>query len=149
MKQIFVGMLILLAMLPLAAQKLKSPTRAALYSAVIPGGGQLYNRSYLKAGAFFALEASLAGAALYHDAKADDYKDKLNATTDATLQREYRNLRKDQQDLRTRFFWLLGFAAAGSVLDAYVEAHLDGFEAEKSKLHLRFEGNELSLELRF
>lgn len=131
------------------AQAGRNPGLAAISSAVIPGGGQFYNHSYVKAGVFFALESCLVGAALYHDSKADDFKDKLNSTTDAILQQEYRNQRKVHQDLRKRYFWLLGIGVAGSMLDAYVEAHLADFESEKSKLHLRFEGDALSLELHY
>ena len=149
MKRILLSALLLFFWLGCLAQAKKSPALAAVSSALIPGGGQLYNHSYVKAGVFFSLESCLLGAALYHNNKADAFKDKLNSTTDAILQQEYRNKRKDHQDLRKRYFWLLGIGVAGSMLDAYVEAHLADFESEKSKLHLRFEGDALILELRY
>ncbi len=149
MKRIVVCAIIMLILLTLNAQTPRNPTRAMVYSAFLPGGGQFYNGKYLKSGSFFGVEALLAGAAIYHDGKADSYKDKLKTTTDAILLQEYTNLRKDHQDLRKRYFWLLGIVTVGSMLDAYVDAKLYNFEAEKSKLHLLFEGDNLKLELEF
>ncbi len=149
MKQSVVCVILILILLPLCAKEPKNPTRAMVYSALIPGGGQFYNESYYKSAGFFSVEALLAGAALYHDSKADNYKDKLASTSDPLLQQEYRSLRQDHRDLRKRYFWLLGIVTVGSMLDAYVEAKLDDFEAEKAGLHLRFEGDGLSLEFRY
>lgn len=149
MKHTAVCVILILILLPLGAQKPKNPTRAMVYSALIPGGGQFYNESYYKSAGFFGVEALLVGAALYHDGKADSYKDKLNSTTDAILLQEYRKLRQDHRDLCKRYFWLFGIVTVGSMLDAYVEAKLDNFEAEKAGLHLRFEGEGLSLEYRW
>jgi len=133
----------------LAAQTQKSPTRAVLYSALVPGGGQIYNETYVKAGIVIGVQAYFVTNAIYHDAKAQDYKDKVNSTTDALLLQEYKDKRKEYQELRTSDFWWIGITAALSMLDAYVEAQLFDFEAQKDKLHLRFEGDTLLLEKRF
>lgn len=50
----------------------KSPLRAALYSALLPGAGEFYTESYWKAGGFFLAEAALWGLYLINDSKGDD-----------------------------------------------------------------------------
>ncbi|MGD8777769.1 MAG: DUF5683 domain-containing protein [Ignavibacteria bacterium] len=52
--------------------KRKSPFTSALYSAVIPGGGQLYNGDYFKAALFLAVEIGTIAAAVIYDQKGDD-----------------------------------------------------------------------------
>lgn len=133
----------------LLAQPVKSPGKAALYSALVPGGGQLYNHAYVKAGLVIGIQAYLIGMAVYHDAQADDYKKQINATSDALLIHQLSTKQKEYQDLRTSDFWWMGITMALSVLDAYVDAHLYDYEAQKDKLHLRFEDDALLLEKRF
>ena len=131
------------------AQPQKDPTRAVIYSAVIPGGGQIYNHAYVKAGVVIGVQAYFLGSLLWHDSKANDYKVLSESTTDAYYQQLYKTKRKEYQELRTSDFWWMGITAALSVLDAYVDAHLSNFESEKDKLHIRFEGETLLLEHRF
>ena len=50
----------------------KSPIQAALYSAVLPGVGELYAESYWKAGGFFLAEAALWGWYAVNDSKGND-----------------------------------------------------------------------------
>ncbi len=50
----------------------KSPLTSALYSAVIPGGGQFYNGDYIKAALFLAVEIGTIAAAVIYDQKGDD-----------------------------------------------------------------------------
>ncbi|MFA7017066.1 MAG: DUF5683 domain-containing protein, partial [Candidatus Cloacimonadaceae bacterium] len=60
-----------------------NPTRAMLYSALIPGGGQVYNKAYVKAGIVVGLQAWNVGRVFYNDAKADDFAKKKKLATDA------------------------------------------------------------------
>lgn len=54
------------------APKQKSPYLAALFSGIIPGTGEFYGESYLKAAIFFAIEAGLWTAYAVYDGKGDD-----------------------------------------------------------------------------
>jgi len=126
-----------------------NPTHAMLYSAFIPGGGQIYNKAYVKAGVVIGVQAYLLGSVLYKDAKVQDYKEKLQNESDAYLVQYYRDRRDEYRERRTSDIWWMGITAALSVLDAYVDAHLSDFDAEKEKLHLRFEGDTLQLQYHF
>lgn len=48
----------------------KSPIKAALFSAVLPGAGEWYTESYKSAIGFFAAEVVFIGAYLYYDSEA-------------------------------------------------------------------------------
>lgn len=50
----------------------KSPLRAALYSAVIPGAGEFYSEQYWKAGGFLAAEVTLWIVYAVYTSKGDD-----------------------------------------------------------------------------
>jgi hypothetical protein len=50
----------------------KSPMLSGLFSAIIPGAGQIYNEDYWIAGIFIALEAALITTAVIYDKKGDD-----------------------------------------------------------------------------
>lgn len=52
--------------------KLKSPFLGGLLSAVVPGTGEFYADSYLKAGIFFAAEVTAITIGLMYDKKGDD-----------------------------------------------------------------------------
>jgi len=140
-------MLILLFMMSLLFAV--NPTRAMLYSAFIPGGGQVYNRAYVKAGIVIGVQGYLVGSTLYNDAKVQDYKKKISATDDAFLLQQYRDGRDEYRERRTSDIWWMGITCVLSMLDAYVDAHLQDFEAEKQKLHLRFEDEQLQLRYHF
>ena len=62
--------------------KLKSPKKALFLSALVPGAGQAYGGSYLKAAGFFTLE--VAGWAMYavYTNKGNDIEDEFHAFAD-------------------------------------------------------------------
>ena len=60
---------------PKAKTKAHKPIKAAIFSAVIPGAGQVYNRTYLRAGIFLAIEA----ASIYYIIDQNDKGDQLDA----------------------------------------------------------------------
>ncbi|HPR17023.1 MAG TPA: hypothetical protein PLD62_02140 [Candidatus Cloacimonadota bacterium] len=57
MKKIVLSILLLALLLPLAAET-KSVRKAMLYSAILPGGGELYTQNYNRAATFLAVEAA-------------------------------------------------------------------------------------------
>ena len=140
--------LILLMLLTSALYGL-NPGRAMLYSAFIPGGGQVYNRQYLKAGLVVGVEGYLLYSILAQDAKVKDYKSKLNKELDGWQYQQYLDKRDESRERRTSDIWWLGIARALSVIDAFVDAHLADFESERDKLHLEFNSNGVQLQYRF
>ena len=126
-----------------------NPSHAMLYSAFIPGGGQVYNAQYLKAGLVIGMEGYLLATILARDADVQDYKTKLKNSTDAVEIQHYLDKRDESRERRTSNIWWLGIVRALSVIDAFVDAHLADFESEKSKLHLIFENDAVQLQYRF
>ncbi len=53
----------------------KSPLLAALMSLAVPGAGEIYSGSYLKAGVFIAVEIAAVAVGLAYDKKGDDQTD--------------------------------------------------------------------------
>ena len=51
--------------------------------------------------------------------------------------------------MRTSDIWWMGITMGLSVLDAWVDAHLYDFEADKERIHLLFEDNTLKVQLKF
>ncbi|MCB5262870.1 MAG: DUF5683 domain-containing protein [Candidatus Cloacimonetes bacterium] len=126
-----------------------NPTHAMLYSAFIPGGGQIYNQAYVKASVVIGMQTYLISTALYHDSKAQDFSSKAASSSDIYLVEHYRQRADKHKEKRTSDIWWIGITAALSVLDAYVDAHLADFESQKTKLRLRFEDETLALQITF
>ena len=60
----------------------KTPMLSGLFSAVIPGAGQIYNEDYWIAGIFIALEAALITTVVIYDKKGDDQTAKFETYAD-------------------------------------------------------------------
>ena len=56
---VFISLMLIVSMGSLLAENAKSVKKAVLFSAVLPGTGQLYAGNQSKAGIFFATEAAL------------------------------------------------------------------------------------------
>ena len=97
-----------------AAQKLPSPKGAMIRSVIFPGWGQWYNGKKLKAGFVFFTETGIVSAAVYWNQKA-------KVTSDPNYKAFY-------LDNRNQSFWYLGGAILLSMADAFVDAHLAGFD---------------------
>lgn len=94
----------------LSDQPVKSPWGAVLRSAILPGWGQVYNEKYLKG----ALALAINGALLW---QVFDYHDQWQSTG----QQNYR-------DKRNLYTWYWGLAYLLTMVDAYVDASLFGFD---------------------
>jgi len=147
-KGILVMLLIIVNGFLIAQPVKKNPTKAIVYS-LFPGGGQIYNESYIKAGAVIGIQSFLIASAVHNNSKVQDWKDKINAETDPFLLESYKNSQKNYREKHTRDFWLMGFTLAFSTLDAYIDANLSNFKAEKENIHLRFEDKTLFVEYHF
>ena len=90
--------------------KIKTPKNAALWS-ILPGGGQIYNGKYLKAGIIITLESLAIWQSIENG---QNYKiDKSNDTylTD-----------------RNKYAWWAFFIHIFGMLDAIVDRHLEPFD---------------------
>lgn len=108
-----------------------SPRGALLRSVLVPGWGQVYNGKPVKAALFTGTTAGLAGWAIAAQQDVNRINDKL----DLLRQQDPESLRipgleQQQQDLaarrNTRLLYVV-LAVTGAALDAYVDAHLAGF----------------------
>lgn len=116
----------------------KDPIKAALYSSVIPGLGQLYNNQYWKIPIAWGL-IIWPGYICYtkqveYNKVRGEYKRRMNG-----LERDYLTFVNDQQLLsylrnvernRDLSFILTVVAYAINIVDAYVSAHLLGFDVQ-------------------
>ena len=90
--------------------KVKSPMGALVRSMLVPGWGQFYNEQPRKGVLILSMELLLSGAVVYEDRQ--------------TSERQQRN---------TFFLWFLGVFLY-NLADAYVEAHLYGFEEKEAEM---------------
>lgn len=119
-----------------------------LYSALIPGGGQLYNGAYLKAGAVVAIQSALLTNVIVEDANASKNKKRINEAS-PPWDDFYKEKYLHHKAKRNSGLWWMGLTGVLSMIDAYVDAHLVDFEERRDDLRLRFEGDMLKLEINF
>jgi len=105
----------------------KSPWLAVLQSAVVPGLGQIYNESYIKAPIIWGAAALLLYGWIYNDDLYDDYS-VLYQQTQNDRYKDLRTFYRDQRDLFTIYMGLLYLL---NLVDAYVDAHLFDFNVEE------------------
>ena len=88
----------------------KSPWGAALRSGILPGWGQIYNKSYLKAVGFLAVDGYL-----FYKIRENDIRYRESKNT------KYR-------DQRSKYSWYFGVAYFLTMADAYAGAYLFKFD---------------------
>jgi len=109
----------------------KSPWFAVLQSAVIPGLGQIYNESYIKAPIIWAISGLLVYGWIYND---DLYKDGqlLYIQIPTKRNKDFRDFYRDQRDLFTIY---MGLVYLLNLVDAYVDAHLFDFNVTEDSFN--------------
>ena len=90
--------------------KRKSPTEAAKYALIFPGGGQFYHENYLKGGILIGLE-------IYSLLKCNEYR----------IDVKYKNV-TSAISKRNKSIWWSFFIYFYGFMDAIVEAHLISHE---------------------
>ena len=125
-----------------------NPNKAMLYSVLVPGGGQVYNGAYLKAGLVLGVQSYLIVNTVIQDNKAQNNK-RLMKDGDPALQSYYKAEYESYKERRNSNIWWIGVTTVLSMIDAYVDAHLVDFEDQKEGLRLRFEDDMLSLRYNF
>jgi hypothetical protein len=125
----------------------RSTGTAMLLSAILPGAGQFYNRSYWKVPIVVGLGLYFVSSWLDNNRRAIDNRDKYSSTGEARwlLQRDFY---KSQRDSFTWYFVVLYLL---NIADAYVDAALSDFNVTP-ELSLRSHpapGGLLTLRVRF
>jgi len=123
----------------------RSGTKAIIYSALIPGGGQIYNDRYIKAGIAIGLEALFLGSGIYYQIEGNKAWDKYEETGDDNFYNDYSDYHLKSQSMLWWFFSMKFL----SVLDAYVDAKLFNYDSKKRQLELELSGSSISLNYRF
>lgn len=118
----------------------RNPIRAALYSAVLPGMGQIYNKKWWKAPLVWGVLGAGAGFVIYYNNQYKEargyYLDKLygNEITEpgiSSLSKE--QLATIQDDRKRTRDYAIALTALGymlNILDATVDAHLYGINKD-------------------
>jgi hypothetical protein len=108
------------------------PGRAALYSLVFPGGGQLYNRKYWKWPLAAAIDGSCVYWLVYTRSNYKDYQRKLEEGLSMTVKpTDINNTRALRNRFRklSEYAWILMVGGHMiPVFDAYVDRHLMNFD---------------------
>ncbi len=110
----------------------KSPWGALLRSAVIPGWGQIYNQSYIKAPIIWGAAAWFIYGWNYYDDYYQMYKDVYNQNINSDNAEAYRKNREAYRDERDMFAIYLGLLYLLNLIDAYVDAQLFDFTVEEN-----------------
>ncbi|MCT4636944.1 MAG: DUF5683 domain-containing protein [Bacteroidales bacterium] len=123
-----------------------SPAKATLYSALLPGLGQFYNKQYWKIPIIYGGMASLiygitfnnteykSALDAYNAVKAGEYGEFNGATKEADLKHYVQSYRRN----RDLMVLLIGVAYALNIIDATVDAHLFDYDIGDD-LSLRFD----------
>jgi hypothetical protein len=130
-----------------SVQLTKNPYRAMLYSAIVPGGGQLYNHAYLKTFVVVGLQAYLVNSAIYNFDRKEHFR-KLMDGSGSSEDLYNQGRRNHYNDNLKSDYWWMGTVLVLSVADAFVDAHLYNYKDERNKVRLKFEDKKLGMEFR-
>jgi len=141
-----------------------SPTKALIMSGVVPGSGQIYARSPIKAGIAIGAEAFCIYKIHQYD-KIDGYVDRTISqvgedqwdkmeiqtqrdTVKAVTGYDLGNLNpwEPEENLKKTIWWLAGVHIL-NMLDAYVEAHLINFPENNIELTSNLTRNSMKINL--
>ncbi len=125
----------------------RSPTKAMLFSAVLPGAGQFYNESYWKIPIIWGVGGYFAYEIIKNNNSYIDYRD-LYASSQTPENPNgdvrYKNLREFYRDQRDQFYLYAGLVYLINLVDAYVDAHLFDFDVS-DKIKVQGIGSSSSL----
>jgi hypothetical protein len=111
------------------AESRKSPMGALLRSIAVPGWGQFYNGKYIKGTVVAVTETYFILRAAHWWKKAEDQYSLIQ-----TLQENQRDAAfltyENYRGSRNDFLWLTALTVFISMFDAYVDAHLSGFDVD-------------------
>ncbi len=105
----------------------KSPLGAVLRSALIPGWGQIYNQSYIKAPLIWGGIAALVLGWRFYNKRYNTYRDLYNQTSYVPYI-SVRDFYHNQRDLLSIY---IGLVYVLNLVDAYVDAELFDFNVKE------------------
>ncbi len=107
-----------------------SPLLAMGLSALLPGGGQFYNKSYWKIPVVVGLGGYFVYEFIDNHRQYKDYRDQYQASlaTNPDGDRRMLTLREFYKDQRDSFGWYFLILYVANIADAYVDASLFGFD---------------------
>jgi hypothetical protein len=107
-----------------------SPLLAMGLSALLPGGGQFYNKSYWKIPVVLGLGGYFVYEFIDNHRQYKEYRDQYQAGLAALPSGDRRilALREFYKDQRDSFGWYFLILYAANIADAYVDASLFGFD---------------------
>jgi hypothetical protein len=109
----------------------RTPMKAVLYSAILPGLGQFYNKSYWKIPIIWAVGGYFVYEIVKNNNSYVDYRDAYaNSQTPVNPNGDQRLkiLRDFYRDQRDQFYLWAGLTYLINIVDAYVDAHLFDFD---------------------
>jgi TM2 domain-containing membrane protein YozV len=115
----------------------KSPWVAVGFSALLPGAGQFYNKSYWKIPVILGIVGYLGYEFFDNDKKYRDYRDQYSVTQtteNPAGDPNLKTLREFYFDQRNDFVWYFAIVYVINLVDAYVDAHLFDFDISEDKL---------------
>jgi hypothetical protein len=128
----------------------KSPWGAVLRSALLPGWGQVYNESYIKAPIVLGGITALIFGWKFYNKRYVNYRNTYNQiandkTISGYVKNNYKSVRDFYRDQRDLFSIYIGLAYLLNLVDAYVDAELFDFNVqEDSQTHLPMLGVKLN-----
>lgn len=119
---------------------MKNPIRASLYSAILPGMGQIYNKKWWKAPLVWGILGTGAGFIIYYNNQYKEYRgyylDKLygyeleNQTLNNMSVEQLANIQDDRKRTRDYAIALTALGYILNIVDATVDAHLYGIKKD-------------------
>jgi hypothetical protein len=134
-----------------ALRQTKSAGKAVLLSALLPGLGQIYTKSYWKLPIIWGLGGYYIYGWFKNNNRYHDYRDQyLNSINPSNPQGnlEVKNIRDFYRNQRDSFAWYFGILYLANLVDAYVTASLYDFDVSDD-LSLQIGQNGQMLTLRW
>ncbi|HNQ13471.1 MAG TPA: DUF5683 domain-containing protein [Bacteroidia bacterium] len=134
---------------PADSTQIKLPNKAALYSALLPGAGQIYNRKYWKLPIVYGGIGMMTYFAINNNKELERYRTaiKLRSDGDPNTIDEFADRYEDQDLFTLKDFYRRNrdvsiISGVGiyllQIVDAYVDAHLLYFDvSDDLSLHIR------------
>jgi hypothetical protein len=106
------------------------PMGALLRSVAVPGWGQYYNRKYIKSAVVFGVETFFIAKAVHWWKKTENQYNSIQQTSDESQQSTRYSIYRSYRTNRDDYLWGVGLTVFLSMFDAFVDAHLAGFDVD-------------------